>query len=78
MLGYCIMITNRINKSLADDASIEIDVISVGYPINFPKICDFFELGIKMANEPKTFFNDKNIKQLQESFGMKNNISLME
>lgn len=78
MLGYCIMIMDRINKSLADDASIEIDVMSVGYPINFPNICDFFELGIKMVNEPKTFFNDNNIKQLQESFGMGNNVNLMD
>jgi hypothetical protein len=75
MLGYCIMIIDKINKSLTDDAVIEIDVMSVGYPVNFPKICDFFELGIKMVNEPKTFFNDKNKKQLQEIFGM-NNITL--
>lgn len=72
------MITEKISKSLADDASIEIDVMSAGYPINFPKICDFFELGIKMVNEPKTFFNDKNIQQLQESFGMGNNVKLID
>ena len=77
MLGYCFMLADRINKSLAADAAIEIDVISVGYPINFPKICDFFELGIKMVNDPKTFFNDKNAKQLEEFFCM-NNINLMD
>ena len=69
-LGYCVMITDKLQKFIGDKAFVVIDVLAPTSNVanSYSELVDMFKLGLSISGNPDENFTKSNLLKFEDLF----------